>query len=96
MYNVMKIESKRGIAMAVITIHAEDYLAQAVRGYAERMGKSVNLAVKDLLAGALGITKAPSKRHDMSRYCGILEKGEADEIKARISRFDCVDEELWK
>lgn len=82
--------------MSVITIHAEDHLVLAVRSYAERMGKSVNLAVKDLLAGALGIAKAPPKRHDLSRYCGIFKKGEADEIKARISNFDRVDEELWK
>ena len=31
--------------MSVITIHAEDHIAVAVREYANRIGKSVNLAV---------------------------------------------------
>ena len=82
--------------MSVITIHAEDYIAVAVREYANRIGKSVNLAVKDLLAGALGLAKQPKIRHDISEFCGILKKGEADEIRANMKCFDRIDKDMWK
>ena len=82
--------------MSVITIHAEDYIAVAVREYANRIGKSVNFAVKDLLAGALGLAKPPKIRHDLSEFCGILKKGEADEIRANMKCFDRIDKDMWK
>ena len=82
--------------MSVITIHAEDYIATAVREYANRIGKSVNLAVKDLLAGALGLAKPPKARHDLSEFCGILKDGEADEIRAGMKCFDRIDRGMWK
>ena len=59
-------------------------------------GKSVNLAVKDLLAGALGLAKSPKIRHDLSEFCGILKKGEADEIRANMKCFDRIDKDMWK
>ena len=82
--------------MSVITIHAEDYIAVAVREYANRIGKSVNLAVKDLLVGALGLAKPPKIKHDLSEFCGILKKGEADEIRANMKCFDRIDRDMWK
>ena len=82
--------------MSVITIHAEDHIAVAVREYANRIGKSVNVAVKDLLAGALGLAKQPRIRHDLSDFCGILKKGEADEIRANMKCFDRIDKDMWK
>ena len=82
--------------MSVITIHAEDHIAVAVREYANRIGKSVNVAVKDLLAGALGLAKQPRIRHDLSEFCGILKKGEADEIRANMKCFDRIDKDMWK
>lgn len=74
----------------------EDYIAVAVREYANRIGKSVNLAVKDLLVGALGLAKPPNIKHDLSEFCGILKKGEADEIRANMKCFDRIDRDMWK
>ena len=82
--------------MSVITIHAEDHIVLAIREYANRIGKSVNLAVKDLLTGALGLSKQPKIRHDLSEFCGILKKGEADEIRANMKCFDRIDKDMWK
>jgi hypothetical protein len=82
--------------MSVITIHAEDNLAAAVRLYADQLGKSMNFAVKELLSSALGLAKAPRRRHDFSEFCGILKKGDADEIRANMKAVDTVDAELWK
>ena len=82
--------------MSVITIHAEDHIVVAVREYTNRIGKSVNRAVKDLLAGALGLAKPPKTRHDLSEFCGILKKGEADEIRANMKCFNRIDKDMWK
>jgi len=82
--------------MSVITIHAEDHLAAAVREYADRLGKSVNLAVKELLASALGLVKPPKRRHDFSEFCGVLGKSDADEIRRKLKVFEKVDSELWQ
>lgn len=82
--------------MSVLTIHAEEYLADAVRAHADRMGTSVNVAAKELLASALGLLKPPRKRHDFSEFCGILKKGEADEIRENLKVFDEIDEDMWK
>ncbi len=82
--------------MSVITIHAEDHLAEAVRAYADRLGKSMNFAVKELLSSALGLVKPAKRRHDFSEFCGILKKSDADEIRRNLKVFDKVDAELWK
>ena len=34
--------------------------------------------------------------HDLSEFCGILKKGEADEIRANMKCFDRIDKDLWK
>ena len=82
--------------MSVITIHAEDDLAAAVRLYADQLGKSVNFAVKEILSSALGLVKAPRRRHDFSEFCGIFQEGEADEVRASIKALDTIDRDLWK
>ena len=82
--------------MSVITIHAEDHLAEAVRIHAERLGKSVNLAVKELLSSALGLCKPPKRRNDFSEFCGVLKKADADEMRNNLKVFDSIDRELWK
>ena len=43
--------------MTTVTIHAEDAFAAALREYADRLGKSVNQTVKDLLSPILGLIK---------------------------------------
>ena len=82
--------------MSAITIHAEDYLALAIKEYAVRAGQSVNSAVKELVAGALGLVKPTRKRHDFSEYCGILKKGDADAIRKNMEIFERIDEEAWR
>ena len=82
--------------MSAITIHAEDYLALAIKEYAARAGQSVNSAVKELVAGALGLVKPPRKRYDFSEYCGILKKGDAEAIRKNMEIFERIDEEVWR
>lgn len=83
--------------MSTITIHAEDYIAVALREHAERMGKSVNMAAKEILAGALGLVQKPKRRTPSFMKCaGILSHEAADELRAAQADFSRVDEEMWK
>jgi len=83
--------------MSTITIHAEDYLAAAVRDYAAKMDKSVNVAVKELLASALHLVR-PAKRREPSfmKCCGMLDSKSADALRAAQEDFSQVDAEMWK
>ena len=40
--------------------------------------------------------KPPKTHHDLSEFCGILKKGEADEIRANMKCFDRIDKDMWK
>jgi len=83
--------------MSTITIHAEDYLAVAVRDYADRAGKSVNMAVKDLLASALDLVKPTKRKTPSFMKChGILDHGAAEELRAAQADFSKVEPELWR
>ena len=83
--------------MSTITIHAEDYLAVALREHAERLGKSVNMAAKEILAGALGLVHKPKRKVPSFMKCaGILSSAAADELRAAQANFSRIDEEMWK
>lgn len=83
--------------MSTITIHAEDYLAVALREHAERLGKSVNLAAKEILASALGLVAKPKRRMPSFMKCaGMISHEAADELRAAQADFSRVDEEMWK
>ena len=83
--------------MSTITIHAGDYLAAAVRDYAVKMDKSINVAVKELLASASHLVR-PAKRREPSsmKCCGILDSKSAEALRAAQADFDRVDAEMWK
>jgi len=83
--------------MSTITIHAEDYLAAAIREHAARVDKSVNVAVKELLASALHLVR-PAKRREPSfmKCCGMLDPKAADALRAAQDDFSRVDAEMWK
>ena len=83
--------------MSTITIHAEDYLAVAVREYAERMGKSVNKAVSELLASTLHLVRPTARQKPSFLSCaGSLDSEAADELRSVQNDFSKVDAEMWK
>ncbi len=83
--------------MSTITIHVEDYLAVAVKEYADRMGKSVNKAVSEFLASALHLAR-PSVRPKPSflSCAGSLDPEAAGELRSVQDDFSKVDVEMWK
>ena len=48
--------------MVTMTIHADDAFAEALRTYAEGLGKSVNQTIKDILRPILGLAQKKSER----------------------------------
>ena len=83
--------------MSTITIHAEDYIAVALREHAERLGKSVNMTAKEILSVALGLVAKPKRKVPSFMKCaGILSHEAADELRAAQADFSHVDEEMWK
>ena len=84
--------------MTTVTIHAEDAFATALRAYADRLGKSVNQAVKDLLSPVLGLHSCnPSNRENQWKAVyGCIPKKETDLIRKTIAAQHTIDEEMWK
>ena len=84
--------------MTTVTIHAEDAFAAALRAYADRLGKSVNQAVKDLLSPVLGLCKADASNcvNRWKAVYGCIPKNEADAVRNAIAAQHSVDKEMWR
>ncbi len=84
--------------MTTVTIHAEDAFATALRAYADRLGKSVNQAVKDLLSPILGLhsCNSPNRVNQWKAVYGGIPKKEADFVRKAIAAQHTIDEEMWK
>ena len=83
--------------MSTITIHAEDYIAVALREHADKVGKSVNMAAKEILVAALGLVAKPKRRTPSFMKCaGMLSHEAAEELRAAQVEFSRVDKEMWR
>ena len=84
--------------MTTVTIHAEDPCATALRACADRLGKSVNQAVKDLLSPVLGLHSCNSSNrvNQWKAVYGCIPKKEADFVRKAIAAQHTIDEEMWK
>lgn len=84
--------------MTTVTIHAEDDFALALREYAARLDKSINQAVKDLLAPVLGLCKVgiAKRENPWKSVYGCISKDEASAIRAAIAEQHAIDEDMWK
>jgi len=84
--------------MTTVTIHAEDAFATALREYADRLGKSVNQAVKDLISPVLGLCNADAsdRVNRWKAVYGCIPKKEADAVRNAIAAQHSIDEEMWR
>ena len=81
--------------MTTLTIHADDYLAEAIRTAAEDAGRSINVFLKDIIGAALGVSGrrlAPS----FMKVTHRISAAGAKELRSVQGDFSKVDEELWK
>lgn len=84
--------------MTTVTIHAEDAFATELRKYADRLGKSVNQAVKDLLSPVLGLNNGnvPNRVNQWKAIYGCIPKKEAEFVREAIAEQHVIDEEMWR
>ena len=84
--------------MTTVTIHAEDAFATALREYADRLGKSVNQAVKDLLSPVLGLhsENVSNRVNQWKAVYGCIPKKEAEFVREAIAEQHVIDEEMWR
>ena len=83
--------------MVTMTIHADDAFAEALRTYAEGLGKSVNQTIKDVLRPILGLAKNKSERETpWSRFYGAMPEIDVDSWNREIGEMRTIDEEMWK
>lgn len=84
--------------MTTVTIHAEEAFAVALRAYADRLDKSVNQTVKDLLSPVLGLIKvdASDRVNRWKTVYGCVPKKEADAVRTAIAAQHSIDREMWR
>ena len=84
--------------MTTMTIHVEDFFAEALRNFAKKGGKSVNQTVKAILAPVLGLAKgaADAKGNPFMEFCGVLPKDEVSRLKKVLAEQRQIDVEMWK
>ena len=58
--------------MVTMTMHVEDYFADALRAKAAEMGKSVNQAVKEMLLPFLGLATHKEELNPWLKLCGCV------------------------
>lgn len=83
-----------------LTFRAESDFIDAIRAYADKLGVSVNSALREVIAPVVGFarkTRTPQKaRNDLARFCGTLKNVDCAELERTQKAFSVIDEDLWK
>lgn len=84
--------------MTTVTIHAEDDFATALREYAARLDKSINQAVKDLIAPVIGFCKSGTLKREnpWKSVYGCISRDDAASVRKAIAEQHVIDEDMWK
>ena len=81
--------------MVTMTIHADEPFAEALRAYADGLGKSINQTVKDILTPILGLAKKDNET-PWSKFYGAMPEIDANAWNREINEMRAIDEEMWK
>ena len=82
--------------MVTMTMHVEDYFADALRAKAAEMGKSVNQAVKEMLLPFLGLAKHEKAEKPWMKFSGCCPDIDMDHWNKIIEDNRQIDWEMWK
>ncbi len=86
--------------MEALTFRAEPEFVTALRSYADRLGISVNAAIKEIVAPVIGVSKrlrtSQRPRNNLSRFRGKLTKDDLAPIVAAQDDFSRIDKDMWK
>ena len=82
--------------MCTMSIHADEAFARALKSYAEKIGKSVNRTVQDLLSPMLGLATAErAVENPYLEMCGVLPHADAAALRKSVAAQRKIDAELW-
>ena len=81
--------------MTTMTIHADDYLAEAIRTAADNADRSINVFLKDIIGSALGVSGRRPTPSFMKVTHRVSAAG-AKELRSVQDSFSKIDEDLWK
>ena len=82
--------------MTTMTIHADDYLAEAIRKAAFEAGQSINVFIKETLGSSLGISVQKKRKPAFLDCLPEISSENIKELESVQHDFDVIDEELWK
>lgn len=85
--------------VAALTFRAEEDFIEAIRAYAVERGKSVNTALKEIIAPVVGFVKSrptSMSRNNLARFCGVLKDVDCKELEESQKAFSTIDAEMWK
>jgi len=86
--------------MEALTFRAEPEFVMALKNYADKLGISVNAAIKEIVAPVIGFSKrlraSRRPRNNLSRFRGTLTRDDLAPIVAAQGDFSRIDEDMWK
>ena len=86
--------------MEALTVRAEPEFVMALKDYADKLGISVNAAIKEIVAPVIGFSKrlrtSKRPRNNLTRFRGTLTKDDLAPIVAAQGDFSRIDEDMWK
>ena len=86
--------------MEALTFRAEPDFITALKDYADRLGISVNAALREIVAPVIGFSKrlrtSKRPRNNLSRFRGTLTKDDLAPIIAAQGDFAKIDKDMWK
>lgn len=85
---------------SALTFRATPEFIDAIRAYAGRVGMTVNGALREIIAPAVGFSThartSTCPRNDLAKFCGALKKVDCRKLEDVQSEFGKVDPEMWK
>jgi len=83
-----------------LTFRASPDFIDAIRAYADRLGMTVNGALREIIAPVVGYSAnarlSSRPRNDLARFCGRLKRVDCHRLEATQGDFSKIEPEMWK
>jgi len=83
-----------------LTFRATPDFIDAIRAYADRVGLTVNGALREIVAPVVGYSlqarSSKRPRNDLAKFCGRLKHVDCRKLEAAQAEFSKVEPEMWK
>jgi len=86
--------------MTALTFRASPDFIDAIKEYANRVGLTVNGALREIIAPVVGYSDhnrtSSRPRNGLAKFCGRLQDVDCSNLDAALSDFAKIDREMWK